>query len=689
MQGDDDHELATVYSNSTRVGSSVPLVDDPGLAAAIPSPGPEAPQVDQLNVKKSRKRRNFLLSISGMWRSRHLAFFRNLCTRKSKRMSALRHFSIMHLPPVTITLALLSLYIAKVNWKEPSNEGLNALQFAAKSHETVLLLSLGDILLYRISYGLDRQDIGVPLGFLPSSFYLAAPFRYLASRQLWAPTFKSSKNTKHQWATGAMIVSVSILCIAASPLSAIAMIPRLGWWKNDDFDAFADDGGSPLAKWLPHIEYRTVLGSESIPLPGVQSLVDPIKAFLRAGVDVDLHTNFEEMEFSNISYSNYDEGPQSVSLAQENEITYATCPLSIVATLLRVAVNRGAQAFPGPWLTTCKQQIQGHGDGTAWKQPLLAVKCQYGLTDSHFFNFSSVLLNETLTLDGDKDLAGVDLHNLTRGDHRFLNLRANKNWPVSADILFGSSENKFTLCLVFARWSAADTWIELPRSFQTWSNFEEPIVQSISNRSSDFIHLEDKWMDGIATFSHKSFFDSMAEICEAAPSFVPRCYEHALALHITDGLAQTGNVFLSPGYKPQTEQSNDSTKQEDAILFIRYYYTYAYRFESSRGIPLAFTFLLLHVLMVLIHLVKIIQSKDPWQGSDWDNFGDMLVLALASKPPDGTNDLAQQSSKSELWRKTVTIGCDGDEGYFQIRLREQKGYQRTRQQEEESGGDFS
>ncbi|KAM0083771.1 hypothetical protein ACKRZS_003971 [Fusarium odoratissimum] len=181
----------------------------------------------------------------------------------------------------------------------------------------------------------------------------------------------------------------------------------------------------------------------------------------------------------------------------------------------------------------------------------------------------------------------------------------------------------------------------------------------------------------------------MAEICEAAPSFVPRCYEHALALHITDGLAQTGNVFLSPGYKPQTEQSNDSTKQEDAILFIRYYYTYAYRFESSRGIPLAFTFLLLHVLMVLIHLVKIIQSKDPWQGSDWDNFGDMLVLALASKPPDGTNDLAQQSSKSELWRKTVTIGCDGDEGYFQIRLREQKGYQRTRQQEEESGGDFS
>ncbi|KAL5593825.1 hypothetical protein FOBRF1_012927 [Fusarium oxysporum] len=348
-----------------------------------------------------------------------------------------------------------------------------------------------------------------------------------------------------------------------------------------------------------------------------------------------------------------------------------------------------AAAIPSPGPEAPQQQIQGHGDGTAWKQPLLAVKCQYGLTDSHFFNFSSVLLNETLTLDGDKDLAGVDLHNLTRGDHRFLNLRANKNWPVSADILFGSSENKFTLCLVFARWSAADTWIELPRSFQTWSNFEEPIVQSISNRSSDFIHLEDKWMDGIAIFSHKSFFDSMAEICEAAPSFVPRCYEHALALHITDGLAQTGNVFLSPGYKPQTEQSNDSTKQEDAILFIRYYYTYAYRFESSRGIPLAFTFLLLHVLMVLIHLVKIIQSKDPWQGSDWDNFGDMLVLALASKPPDGTNDLAQQSSKSELWRKTVTIGCDGDEGYFQIRLREQKGYQRTRQQEEESGGDFS
>ncbi|KAF4498228.1 hypothetical protein FAGAP_5601 [Fusarium agapanthi] len=151
-----------------------------------------------------------------------------------------------------------------------------------------------------------------------------------------------------------------------------------------------------------------------------------------------------------------------------------------------------------------------------------------------------------------------------------------------------------------------------------------------------------------------------------------------LTLHITDALAQAGNNNTWPEYFSGAKQSD--TTAQDAILYTRYYYTYAYRFGSSRGILFAFTFLLLHVLMVLIHLVEIIRSEDPWHGCGWDNFGDMLVLALASNRP---NDLTQQASKFELWRKVATVAHEGDHGHFQIRLREEKGYQRAN---EEVGG---
>jgi hypothetical protein len=252
-------------------------------------------------------------------------------------MSALRHFSIMHLPAITVTLTLLSLYIAKVRWDNPSTESLNALQFAAKGHETVLLMSLGDILLYRISYGLNRQDIGVPLGFLPSSLYLAAPFRYLVSRQLWIPTFKSGKNAKYRWATGAMIVSISVLCIAASPLSAITIIPRLDWWKDDEFNPFYERFiRDPPRKWIPSVEYRTRFDGESGPFlkNNIESSTIPRDTFISMGIS----TFGFGTEITNCTYTNYENPYSPISMKSQGvDIVSTTRPLSFVALSLNNA----------------------------------------------------------------------------------------------------------------------------------------------------------------------------------------------------------------------------------------------------------------------------------------------------------------------------------------------------------------
>ncbi|KAF4951376.1 hypothetical protein FGADI_7574 [Fusarium gaditjirri] len=591
---------------------------------------------------------------------------------------------MMHLPVVTITLTLLSLYVAKIRWDNPSSELLNGLQFAAKTHEAAILMSLGDILLYRISYGLNRQDIGIPLGFLSSAFYLSGPLRYLASRQLWVPTFRYGNSAKYQLSTGAMIVFVSILCMGAGPLSAIAMIPRLDWWKDEMFNPFDKEDIAdhrPVTKWIPPVKYRTRFGGESGPFVrnNIDDSIDPRDMLITANVAEE----GPKTEFANCTYTNYNDINSLIAIKNEVVMTSGTRPLSFVTLgLSNASMNAFGNSYAVPWLTTSHRQALGSGSGMTWKQPLVSVGCNYSYAmgdDTVKFFFSS--LNKTVRLRTNSSTALADLSYYKAADYRYPNLQKSKELPISADILFLTIEDwgpEYTLCVIFASWSDADTWIESPLSYNSLFELERPISEVTADASRDLIHMDDEWMEGIASFSDKSFFKAIANWCEGGAT--SWCFELRLVLHITDAIAQAGNIVSWPEYFSDAQQSDNTGK--DAILYTRYYRTYAYRFSSSRGILLAFTFLLLHVLMVLAHLAEIIRSKDPWQGSDWDNFGDLFVLALASKPPDGTGDLAHQSSKSQLWVKTVTVARDGDEGRCQVRLREENGYRRANGEEE-------
>ncbi|RBA14627.1 hypothetical protein FPRO05_13438 [Fusarium proliferatum] len=589
----------------------------------------------------------------------------------------------MHLPAATITLTLLSLYIANMRWDEASSESLNALQFAAKAHEVFILMSLGDILLYRICYGLSREDVGVPLGFLSSAFYLSAPLRFLVSRQLWVPTFRRGNNAKYQRFTGAMVVLVSILCMGASPLSAIAMIPRLDWWKDDMFDPFDRENNDyypPRIKQIPAIEYPAKLDGKSGPFirNNIRDSFQPRDSL----IDAQVIEEGPETEFANLTYSNYGELYSLITTRRESKMASGTRPLSFVTLgLLNASMSNFVESSAIPWRTASHQQALGSGRGISWKQPVVTVECSFSSSiDNYTLGYSFLSLNKTVQLSLNSSTALAELTNRTAVDYRYPNLRTSKRLPISADILFGTTEewhDGYTLCVILASWSEADAWIESPLSYNSLFQLERPLSNIIEDTSRDLIEMDDKWMEGIFSFSNESFLTSIADWCEGR--MYPRCFALFLTLHITDALAQAGNNESWPEYFSDAKLSD--TAHQDTILYTRYYYTYAYRFGSSRGILLAFSFLLLHVLMVLIHLVEVMRSKEPWQGSDWDNFGDMLVLALASKPPTGTNDLAQQSSKFQLWRKIATVAREGDEGHYQIRLREEKGDQRANEEE--------
>ena len=92
--------------------------------------------------------------------------------------------SLIHLPSIATTIGVLSWTFRSVFWQAPGpeiNSDLDAMQFAAKIHETLIILSLSSMVLYYVRHALIGLH-GVPLGLVGAGFQLNLA-AYLFSRE--------------------------------------------------------------------------------------------------------------------------------------------------------------------------------------------------------------------------------------------------------------------------------------------------------------------------------------------------------------------------------------------------------------------------------------------------------------------------------------------------------------------------
>lgn len=146
-------------------------------------------------------------------------------TRSRKR--ALRYFLFIHFVPVAITVVLFWLYLEGFQWRA-SDIQLKTLLFAAKIHESLILISLADILFHRIRYQL-LTGRGISFGLLVSPFRVSSPFSLLQS-----PFFASARfalKSGPELVTILLVVLVSILALLAAPSSGVLMLPKYDWWQ--------------------------------------------------------------------------------------------------------------------------------------------------------------------------------------------------------------------------------------------------------------------------------------------------------------------------------------------------------------------------------------------------------------------------------------------------------------------------
>lgn len=107
-------------------------------------------------------------------------------------------------------------------------QNISVIQFAAKIHELAMIASLTTILFTSIRYDLMTRK-GLPFGALFSGLQITQ-ISYLWSLEFWG--FASSKylSLRRRLRLVILIGFITILAATVGPSSAIAMIPRLGYW---------------------------------------------------------------------------------------------------------------------------------------------------------------------------------------------------------------------------------------------------------------------------------------------------------------------------------------------------------------------------------------------------------------------------------------------------------------------------
>lgn len=155
---------------------------------------------------------------------------KSVWTKNRKR--AFGHFLAIHFVPVAITLVLFWLYLDGFQWRANDIQ-LKTLLFAAKLHESLIVVSLGDILFHRIRYNLLTSR-GVSFGLLVSPFRVSDPCSLFQSPFMASAGF--TLKTAPELFTILLVVVLSVLALLAAPSSGVLMTPRYDWWQipNDE-----------------------------------------------------------------------------------------------------------------------------------------------------------------------------------------------------------------------------------------------------------------------------------------------------------------------------------------------------------------------------------------------------------------------------------------------------------------------
>jgi len=634
----------------------------------------------------------------------------------ASRLMIIRHFCLFHLPAISVTLYLLVLYATQEMWttNHPTKDELNALQIAAKAHETLILLSLSDILLCRIRYGL-MSKFGIPVGLITSPYEIGSPLAYFLNRGFWAAIMKPRSNRRFHWITTGIVVVVFILSLGASPSSAILMIPKLGYSRLSTSEL----GMFPRISFSPEFRnlevsgycirgdiYATALEAQHVQpsenclaspdcssernMEAVQEFIPALK-YLSSGPqqvrNLTIPTGLSESSSRQVTMS-------SIRSQQDHSWTFATTPLNLVADRLVAQSQYTAPLGSGNMEILIKSHAVTTAGITRWKQPVVVAQCEQttiDFLDGHLkaaltFDAFGEIISLSLPIDEIFDSSFIQeahrnsslsletLDNLDITWGRFIDIQHLISAPIStAVVLTNATESDFRnirekeqgqkvgidLCIVQARWQEAETWINRHMSADVQTHLlvtpEKSQEYSIQdNGSNTVIKTKQEWLhlNGLSKpRSNGTLHNSEVWRACKTDSSQSICFSNLLGFFFANALSKAVELkSVGPVGFGNICQADPSTT---CISHSFFKHGYHYAFSDSVGIPVAFAALLLHVFIAIAYLFSSLANR--WHSSAWSDMGQLFAIALRSPPSHFPGNVGSKAPSASTWASPTFI----------------------------------
>ncbi|KAH8760463.1 hypothetical protein F5883DRAFT_500749 [Diaporthe sp. PMI_573] len=615
------------------------------------------------------------------------------------RNRAFCHFLLLHFVPLTITMVLFWLYLKGFQWKANDIQ-LKALLFAARLHESLIVISLADILFHRIRYHL-LTGRGISFGLLVAPFRVSSPFSLFQTPFLASARFALKSGP--ELVTVLLVVLVSLLALLSAPSSAALMLPRYDWWR-------IPNGEDAMERFMEQdLETATYIGASfedlfSLVLDG-RFAANPLR-------DVRLDT-----------YSLSDRLGQIISGLDGVLVEGGLRANGNITLVDGATVDSIGLAYQEESLDECDVTAQDTSKFRSpdrlyliWRQPSVSMQCSaiqpeyrdQPISFPHWGSFSPLHIypdrqltdrimraqNSPEPLAEYFDMSRIIPTGVTVSTALLITVRREPRDPNTTAYL----------CLVDARWIESDVWFTAPfatimRSGASMESVQATTRSNTTTATSPAINITADYANSLNTnltvdssqFMYLACDDSRFSLASRPFTFIenscfervgtgllPECSFLGHALYLTDSLRRTQSLFQFRTAKELEDAKDVSLLQPDQwtkLDYRLYHQLHAYKFEGAI-IKLSMTVLLIHMMLVYAHLLLLVLG-DGWCSSAWSELGELIALAILTRPSPLLQNTGGGVKNWQTWNVRTFVREVAPEGRLELVLKETQGSPRV------------
>ncbi|KAI1742918.1 hypothetical protein F4680DRAFT_410462 [Xylaria scruposa] len=626
--------------------------------------------------------------------------------------SALAQFLVFQFPALSFTTGLLILYLKCTSWN-PTPDQLGALVVAAKIHETLIITSLFDMVMYHIRRGLLGRR-GIPYGFLTAPFQLTSPL-YLFTSEFWS-CFRSTN--MHSVLLALLLVVSIVLASLAGASSAFIIVPKLGWRALPTEEICKNC--SEILRVIPGhaIPPSMPVFPSNINLSMVSEIcLDASADTLGHNCPYDgltdsstaLYANFESIgnwpglyNTVNLTISNTDLRTITYYSRDENsQMVAATTPLICVENILSVDSYKWSALRKEP-VKIVADLHDANGNAMVMKQPRVITQCSDGsgvqgqYTGSQYYHFRVLqLFYPEFNFTVPKFVFQDALESKT--NLGFIDVKDYLPYSINTSVAIWTREtldnNDIGICLIDARWVETDAWIfplnagsKIQHSVTI--NTNHTTYGNVSSFGDDLIHIDPAWGNLLnqtldsgslvpVSLNATSVFGLITQLRRDYSGTTSNALASKLTIVLTEALAMVPSRqawFVQRHSKDRSwgplETYNSSEQIEDYALLkpSRYENVYSYNFsEITTG--LSWIVLFYHYLLVLVHLI-VLCAHGGRTSKRWGRLGEIMCLALNSRSTSLLTNTSAGVKGSKIWGLNATVREVGAEGKVELVLRD-------------------